>query len=70
MEIYPGMILEVRTATDETVAMRALRKPEQGRDFPVVWVCTEREYVRAEQAGDDPHGIPWPLDAVRVLEHP
>ncbi len=47
--------------------MRALGRPIQGRDFPVVWVCTDNEWERANAAGDDPDGLPWPLDAVHQL---
>jgi hypothetical protein len=49
--------------------MRALRPPEQGYDFRVVWVTTPEEYDRAHEAGTEPTGIPWPLSAVHVLEH-
>lgn len=48
--------------------MRALHGPEQGRDFEVVWVTTEAEYEQAQQAGEEPDGIPWPADALSVLE--
>jgi hypothetical protein len=47
--------------------MRALSAPEKGRDFPVVWVCTEADYDAA-MAGDTSVRIPWPLDA--VVEEP
>jgi hypothetical protein len=68
MEITSGTLLEVVTASGERVHMRALGGPMKGRDFPVVWVCTEREYVDAHATGSQPEGIPWPLDAVRPLE--
>ncbi len=42
--------------------------PTRGKDFPVVWVCTEEEYRRAEQEHDEADGLPWPLDAVKELE--
>ena len=48
--------------------MRAVGVPTRGRDFPVVWVCTEVEYERAVAEEDDADAIPWPLDAVRVPE--
>lgn len=67
MAIKPGALLEAITASGEHVRMRATRSPVRGRDFPVVWVCTEDEY---EQAGRDPRriqGIPWPLDAVQEI---
>lgn len=68
MMIHVGDRVEVTTADGEQVVMRALRAPEQGRDFPVLWVATEAEYERAERAGDEPDGLPWPLNALRELE--
>lgn len=64
MQISEGALVEVVTASGTTVRMRALGGPARGRDFPVVWVCTEAEY---DAQGEDPDGvgIPWPLDAVR-----
>ncbi len=62
--ITAGTAVEVTTATGEQVRMRALGRPVRGRDFPVLWVCTEEEYERARQAGGDIRGMPWPLDAV------
>ena len=69
MAIHAGDRVEVTTADGERIVMRAIRGPEQGRDFPVLWVCTEREYDRAERAGDEPDGLPWPLNALREMEH-
>jgi hypothetical protein len=68
MAIQSGVLLEVRTASGERVPMRALGSPKRGRDFPVVWVCTEQEYQRAQSAHDEADGIPWPLDAVTEME--
>ena len=69
MAIEPGTLLEATTATGDTVLLRAISHPGKGRDFPVVWVCTEEEYERARGAGDKPDGIPWPLDAVSIPQH-
>lgn len=68
MAIRVGDRVEVTTADGEQVVMRALGGPMQGRDFPVVWVCTEDEYMRAERDKDEPDGLPWPLNALRELE--
>ena len=65
MTITVGTVLEATTASGAVVRMRALGEPLQGRDFPVVWVCTEGEY---EADGPEAEGIPWPLDAIVVLE--
>jgi len=68
MTIERGAVVEVTTASGEHVRMRALGKPIRGRDFPVLWVCTEEEFNRAETAADEADGLPWPLSALRVLE--
>jgi len=67
MEITAGTKLMVITASGEQVPMRAIRHPQRGSDFPVVWVCTETEFERCERSGSEPDGVPWPLDAVREL---
>lgn len=62
MDIEAGVEVQVVTATGERRSMRALRGPEAGRDFAVLWVCTEEEY-----ASGHARGVPWPLDAVEEL---
>ena len=68
MAIQPGTRVEVITALGERVVMRALHGPEQGHDFEVVWVATEKEYEEATRVGREPDGLPWPAESVRVLE--
>lgn len=63
MAIEAGTLVEATTASGETVLLRALGAPKQGMDFPVVWVCDEREF-RAPDEGQV-KGIPWPLDAIK-----
>jgi hypothetical protein len=65
MAITTGSRVEVVTALGERVQMRALSGPERGRDFEVVWVATEEDY---DKSGDQAEGIPWPVEAVAVLE--
>ena len=67
MAITSGMLVWVRTAGGERVPMRALSGPVKGRDFPVVWVCTEDDYAAAI-GGDESVSIPWPLNAVLEAE--
>lgn len=69
MSIEPGVLVEATTASGEVVRMRAIGAPTQGRDFPVVWVCTEDEYEQALTMAREPDGLPWPLEAVQVPEH-
>jgi hypothetical protein len=60
--------VECETAGGGHATMRALGGVVQGYDFPVVWVCTPEEYARAESAGAEPDGIPWPSSALRALD--
>jgi len=66
MKIEAGTYLLVTTASGEKVRMRAMGHPVRGRDFPVVWVCTDEEYDQLVQGGVEPQGIPWPVEAVEV----
>lgn len=68
MEIRAGTLLECETAGGGHVSMVALGSVVQGYDFPVVWVCTQSEYARAQQTGEKPDGLPWPSSSVRILE--
>jgi hypothetical protein len=68
MAIESGARVEVTTALGEQVQMRALSGPEKGRDFDVVWVTTDSEYEAAREAGEQPDGIPWPVESLRVLD--
>jgi hypothetical protein len=67
MAIEVGTLLEVTTASGDLARMRATSAPTRGRDFPVVWVCTEQEYEQAQASGRPVAGMPWPLDAVKEL---
>ena len=51
--------------------MRALGGPVMGRDFMVVWVCTEQAWAAQVKRNDDDDltaGIPWPVEDVYELE--
>jgi hypothetical protein len=67
MEIVRGSLLQVETASGNLVTMRALGPPQQGRDFRVVWVCTEEEFGRAQRAREEPKGLPWPYTAIHAV---
>jgi hypothetical protein len=67
MNIKRGDLVEATTASKGIVRMRALGRPMQGYDFPVVWLCTEDEWARATAAHEEPDGIAWPLDAIHEL---
>ncbi len=67
MAINSGDAVDVTTAGGQVVRMRALGHPIKGRDFPVLWVCTEAEWTRAHADGDEPDVTPWPLDSVTEL---
>ena len=67
MEIRKGTVVEATTASGAKVVMRALSGPERGRDFTIVWVCSEADYERSGEDADSVHRIPWPVDALRAL---
>lgn len=67
MAVNRGDVVEAMTAGGEQVSMRALGAPMQGYDFPVLWVCTEEEWQRAEAEGGEPDGLPWPVTAITEL---
>ena len=67
MAIERGSLVGATTASGRVVTMRALGVPVRGRDFPVLWVCTEDEWVRAQKAGEEPDGLPWPLEDVSEM---
>ena len=62
MEIKRGDSVTVRTAFGDRLERVALSTVEMGRDFPVVWVCTQEEWDARDEAG--PEGLPWPADDV------
>jgi hypothetical protein len=68
MTIRRGSVVAATTAAGETIYLRALGEPTQGRDFAVLWVCTEEEWNRANVEGDDADGLPWPTDAITELQ--
>jgi hypothetical protein len=65
--INPGDLVLATTAFGENVRMRAVRHPEAGRDFPVIWLATEDDFE--EGGADSARAIPWPLEAVAPLQH-
>jgi hypothetical protein len=68
MDIQPGTRVLVRTAFDDLVERRALTGIEPGIDFPVVWVCTEEEWMEGQRAGSQVEGDPWPAEDVSLAE--
>jgi hypothetical protein len=67
MAITRGSIVRVTTASGREIEMRAMGEPMRGRDFPVLWVCTEAEWSRATADDDEPNGTPWPVEDVKEL---
>ena len=59
--IRRGIVVEVVTALEEKVRMRALSPVVRGRDFPVVYVCAEAEW---SDGRGETEGIPWPAESV------
>jgi hypothetical protein len=67
--IQQGSKIEVTDALGRTFAKRAVSAVERGGRFPVVWACSEDEWVSAEQEGrePEPEPFPWPARTVRIL---
>lgn len=70
MTLTPGSHVFARTASGDEVLMRVVAEPEQGRNFPVVRLATEREFDQATSEGGEDYSIPWPLSAVREAGRP
>ena len=68
MGIERGDVVEVVTAGNEHLLMRALGAAMMGRYFEVVWVATFSEWDRALRTGEEPDGLPWPTDALWLAE--
>ena len=69
MIIQPGMTVLARTADGETVKRRAVTSVIDGLDFPVVWICTEEDWLEMQSNGSGnghrPDGaVPWPAEDV------
>ena len=65
MAISPGMKVIAHSTFDGDLPRRAVSGVVDGRDFPVVWVCKEDEWERAQVEGRDAEGWPWPAEDVR-----
>jgi hypothetical protein len=66
--IVPGVVVQATTASGSVVPMRATSMAMRGKDFPVVWVCTEEDWQVANEAGIEPDSLPWPLTALAVAD--
>jgi hypothetical protein len=66
--IQPGALVSARGADGQARELRALTAVVEGADFPVVWVCGQREWASALAEERDPEGIPWPAEDVQVLD--
>jgi len=45
---------------------RAVTGVTDGRDFPVVWVCTPEEWEAAQAEHREPASLPWPAEDVEA----
>ncbi len=66
--IERGSYVWARSATNEQLERRALTGVEDGYDFKVVWLCSEREWETAQAEGREPEGVPWPAEDVRLAD--
>jgi hypothetical protein len=65
-EIERGTAVLAACADGKTRELRALTGVVAGGDFAVVWACSQRRWDAAEAGGEEPEGIPWPAEDVRV----
>ena len=63
--VAPGQKVLARSAFGEQLPRRAASGPTEGVDFLVVWVCSEEEWMAAEQEGREPDALPWPAEDVQ-----
>jgi hypothetical protein len=66
--VQPGSRVLARSAFDELLERRAITSVQPGRDFPVIWVCSEEEWQTAKLEGRDPEGLPWPAEDVHPVD--
>lgn len=65
--IEPGSVVRTEAFGGSLHERRAITSVVEGRDFPVVWVCSEQEWDLARAQGRDPEGIPWPAENVEPV---
>ena len=68
MAISAGDRVLVETADGLELDRRATSSVERGRDFLVIWVCTEAEWAKAHLDGETPQAVPWPVEHVKALD--
>ncbi|MDX6697695.1 MAG: hypothetical protein QOE65_1092 [Solirubrobacteraceae bacterium] len=64
--IEQGVRIEVRDIHGQWLERIALGGVVDGRDFPVVWACREKEWDAAADEEREADGTPWPAEDVRV----
>ena len=68
LNLKRGDVVDAVGADGRVRQLRALSGAIDGGDFPVVWVCGEREWEAAHAGGRDPVGIPWPASDVSAVQ--
>jgi hypothetical protein len=69
ISLYRGACVTVETADHRRLPFRAVTAVVDGHDFPVVWVCSEKEWAAANSEGREPQALPWPVEAVELREN-
>lgn len=64
--IKPGDEVRALTATKQWIPLRATTTVTDGVDFPVVWLCSDDDWANLDEG--DRSAIPWPAEAVKVVE--
>lgn len=68
MDIQLGSRVLVRSLGNRWLDRVAVTGVTPGRDFPVVWVCSEEEWDHSRAESRDPDAMPWPAEDVRLAE--
>lgn len=63
-EMEAGAVVVVRDAVGAWLPRRTTTGVVEGRDFEVVWLCTEEEWQAARAENRDPDARPWPAEDV------
>lgn len=58
--IIPGSRVVVRDSRGREHPKVALSAVQQGIDIPVIWACSEEEWVTARLEHREADGVPWP----------
>lgn len=62
-----GLLVIARDAGGRLFCKRALGQVVDGRNFPVVWLCSEEEWSAALAESREADGRPWPVEDIQCI---